>query len=113
VKQTLMPLTAEELIKTIESNQLTVMFGYRGDTDEDMIRNSTGQLARFGQTLDKYPPEYWDEWGKMDVYELLTKHKITFILDEFDATALVKKIKPPKCTDLFMTVIEGIHLCVL
>ena len=41
-----MPLTMEELIKTIETNQSTVMFRNRGHINEDAIRHSTGQLAR-------------------------------------------------------------------
>jgi hypothetical protein len=112
VKQALMPLTTEELIKTIESNQSTVMFKYRRDFNQDIIRHSTGQLTRFGQALDKYPPAYWDESGYMDMYELLTKHEITFIADESYATALVKKIEASKCTHLYMTVINGIYICV-
>jgi hypothetical protein len=54
VKQTLMPLSTERLIKTIESNQSTTMFYNRGDIRENSIR----QLARLGQALDKYPPVY-------------------------------------------------------
>ncbi len=87
------------------------MFGYRGDIYEDIIRNSTGQLARFGQALDKYPPVYKDKYN-MDLYELLTTHQITFITDETYATELAATITPPKCTDLFTTVIEGIHIYV-
>ena len=110
VKQTLMPLTTEELIKTIESNQSTVMFRNRGHIFVNMIRNSTGQLARFGRAFDKYPPVYLDAYVNMDMYELLTKHQITYITDERRATELVKKIEAPKCTNLFMTVIDGIHI---
>ena len=114
MKQTLMPLTTEELIKTIESNQSTVMFWYRGDVNEDVLRNSSGQLARFGQALEKYPPVYWEEWNMddKDLHEELTKHQITYITDERGATTLVKKIDPPKCTEIFMTVIDGIHIYV-
>ena len=82
MKQTLMPLTTEELIKSIESNQSTIMFTSRGHINEDIIRNSTGQLARFGRALDKYPPVYYDQYGKMDMSELLTKHKITYFTDD-------------------------------
>ncbi len=100
VKQTLMPLTTEELIKTIESNQSTIMFQYRGDINEDILRKSTGQLARFEQAFDKYPPVYWDAYDNMDLYELLTKQKITYITDESYATTLVKQIAAPKCTNI-------------
>jgi hypothetical protein len=106
VKQKLMPLTTEEIIKTIESNQSTIMFGNRGSFSENIIRSSTGQLARFRQALIKYPPVYWNEYDYMNIYELLTKHQITFIAEEKYATATIK------CTDLFMTVIDGIHMCV-
>jgi hypothetical protein len=106
VKQTLMPLSTEELIKTIESNQSTTMFRSREHLTEDIIR----QLARFEQALDKYPPVYSSEYNHTDMYELLTKHKITFITGETSATVLVKKIEAPKCTELFMTVIDGIHI---
>ncbi len=74
-----MPLTTEEIIKTIESNQSAIMFQNRGHINEDIIRNSTGQLARFGPALDKYPPVYRNEYGYTDVYKLLTKHQIIFI----------------------------------
>src|ERR1700679_347232 len=107
-----MPLTTEELIKTIESNQSTIMFRYRQHINEDIIRKSTGQLARFGQALDKYPPVYLDAYVNMDLYELLTKHQIAFITEEGYATELVKKIEAPKCTNLFMTAIDGIHIYV-
>ena len=103
----------EELIKTIESNQSTIMFSNRGAVTEDMIRNSTGQLARFGQALDKYPPVYMNEYDNMDLYELLTKHQITYITGEVYATTLLKEIEGPKCTDLFMTVIDGIQIYIL
>jgi hypothetical protein len=108
-----MPLTTEELIKTIESNQSAVMFHYGGDVNEDIVRNSSGNLARFRQAFNKYPPVYWDKYEYMDLYDLLTKNKITFIVDEVTATMLVKKIEVSKCTHLFMTAIDGIHLCVL
>ena len=113
MKQTLMPLTTEELIKTIESNQSTIMFYSRGASAENIIPKSTGQLARFGQALDKYPPVYWDTYEYMDLHELLTKHPITYITFEMDATEFMKTIKAPKCTYLFMTVIDGIHTYVL
>ena len=47
-----------------------------------------------------------------DLHEELTKHQITYITDERGATTLVKKIDPPKCTEIFMTVIDGIHIYV-
>ncbi len=108
-----MPLTTEGLIKTIENNQSTSMFYSRGDITEDIIHNRTGQLARFGKALSKYPPVYWDKYD-VDLYELLTKHQITFVTtDKGYATKFVKTIEAPKCTDLFMTVIDGIHIYVL
>jgi hypothetical protein len=58
VKQTLMPLSGEQLIRTIENNQTTLMFYGRGILVEAMFRNSTGELERFGRALDKYPPLY-------------------------------------------------------
>ncbi len=109
MKQTLMPLTTEELIKTVESNQSTIMFDSRGHDTEDMMRNSTGRLARFEQAFQKYPPVYWDGYGRMDLYTLLTKHQITFIIDESYAAVLVKKIESPKCKNIFTTAIDGIY----
>ncbi len=88
----------EELIKTIESNQSTIMFQYRGDITEDILHNTSGQQARFRPALNKYPPVYLDEYD-MNLYELLTKQKITYITDESYATTLGKKIAAPKCTN--------------
>ena len=85
-----MPLTTEELINTIEGHQSTIMFWNRGVVHEDMIRNSTGQLARIGRALDKYPPVYQNDYD-MDLYELLTKRQITFIIGKRIATLHVKK----------------------
>jgi hypothetical protein len=90
VKQTLMPLKTEEFIQTIESNQSTMMFLIRGHISENMIRNSTGRLARFGRALNEYPPVYWDEY-RMDLYELLTEHQVTYFTYKTDAITLVKK----------------------
>jgi hypothetical protein len=104
-----MPLTTEELIQTIENNHSTAMFSFRGHITENVILNSSGQLARFRQAFDKYPPVYHDKFGYMNLYKLLTKRKITFIVDESYAASLIKGIEPPKCTDLFMTAIDGIH----
>jgi hypothetical protein len=56
VKQTQMPLSTEELLKTIESNKSTVMFDYRGHPAEQILRNSTGEQARFKVALEKYAP---------------------------------------------------------
>ena len=58
MKQTLMPLSAEQLIKTIEKNETTIMFYTRGIAIDTMFRNSTGELERFGKALAKYPPAY-------------------------------------------------------
>jgi hypothetical protein len=88
------------------------MFYDRGNMAENIIRNSADQLARIGQGFDKYPPVYWDKYGYMELYDLLTKHQITFITNENYATSLVKQIEPPKCTELFMTAIDGIHIYV-
>ena len=109
-----MPLTTEGLINTIESNQSLIMFWWRGDINENIIRNSTGQLARLGRALNKYPPVYWyDDYERMDLHKLLTKQQITFITSYDYALTNAKKMKPPKCRDLFMTVIDGIQTCVL
>ncbi len=102
-----MPLTTEEIIKTIESNTTTIMFQNRKDVYEDMIR----QLARFRRAFNKYPPVYMDEYD-MDLYELLTKHQITFITDESSATKLVKEITASKCTNIFTTAFDGILIYV-
>jgi hypothetical protein len=107
-----MPLTTEELIKTVESHQSTIMFDFQGDIRANIIRNTTGQLARFGQALNKFPLVYWDEYRNMDLYELLTKRHITYVTEERNAKLFVKTIESPKCTDLFMTVIDGIHIYV-
>ena len=111
-----MPLTTEELIKTIESNQSTIMFEFQGHISEGIIRNSTGQLARFRQAFDKYPPVYWNKYGmaydKRNLYELLTKHRIVFIAESMYATEIVKEIAAPKCTNIFTTAIDGIHIYV-
>ncbi len=77
--------------ETIESKKSTIMFYSRGDDDENIIRNSTGQLARFGQALNKYPPVYMGEYD-MDLYELLTKQQKTLITNEEYAAELVKTI---------------------
>jgi hypothetical protein len=109
VKQKLMPLTTEEIIKTIESSQSTIMFGNRGSSSENLIRSSTGHLGRLRQALEKYPPVYWEDYEYMDMHELLTEREITFIAEDKYATAVAKRIE---CAGLFMTVMDGIHMCV-
>jgi hypothetical protein len=45
-------------MKTIENNQSTIVFRYRGDIIEEMLRNSSGKLDRFAKAMRKYPPIY-------------------------------------------------------
>lgn len=56
------------LLEQIESNQSTVMFRYRGDTIEKILRNrSGGELDRFGLALEKYTPIYASDFApKLD-----------------------------------------------
>jgi hypothetical protein len=61
VKQTLVPLSTEEIIQLVEHNQSTLMFAHQSDSSEKIFRsNSSGKLARFGKAMDKYPPVYKD-----------------------------------------------------
>ena len=62
VKQTVMPLSMETLLKALESNQLTIMFSSRGDLPEYALRNTNGELARFGKAMDKHPPMYGSDY---------------------------------------------------
>ncbi len=61
VKHSIMPLTTEQLLKTIENKQSTAMFSARGSIGEEIFRNSSGQLGRFTKALDKYSPVYKSE----------------------------------------------------
>ncbi len=63
VKQTIMPLSIETLLEGVENNQTTIMFNYRGQFTEKILRNSTdGDLYRFEQAMEKYPPIYKDDF---------------------------------------------------
>ena len=80
------------------------MFWYRGHLNEKIIRNSTGQLARFGQALDKYLPVYWERIRNIE--SVWTAHKTPNNI--YHQTKLMRHcmwrtIEAPKCTDLFMT----------
>jgi hypothetical protein len=44
----------------------------------------------------------------MDLYERLTKHRLSFITSGINAEEFVKEVKAPKCKELFITVIDGV-----
>jgi hypothetical protein len=56
-----MPLSTEELIQAIESNQLTIMFLLRDHINEQILHNSGNEQDRFGKALEKFPPNYLNE----------------------------------------------------
>lgn len=58
-----MPLSTDELIKVIETNQSSMMFEFQGHIVEQILRNSSGELAHFGKALLKYPPAYADNFN--------------------------------------------------
>jgi hypothetical protein len=58
IKPKLMSLSNEELLKTIENNQTTVMFRYKEHTIDKLIRYSNGELDRIEVAIEKYPPLY-------------------------------------------------------
>jgi hypothetical protein len=54
VKQSIVPPSTEDLIRTVENNQTTIMFFDRGDIAEKILRStSIGH-----RLLEKYPPIY-------------------------------------------------------
>jgi hypothetical protein len=60
VKQDVMPLTIETILKHIQNDQPTIMFDFRGNFTESILRNSSGELAVFGKALDKTQAIYFD-----------------------------------------------------
>lgn len=59
MKQSLMPLSTEELLKTFENNQLTIMFTYRGHINEKILRSGSGaEVKHIEKALEKYSPIY-------------------------------------------------------
>jgi hypothetical protein len=64
VKSTVIPLSTEQLIQTFENNQSTIMFMYQGHNAEKILRNGSGTIERFRQTLEKHPPVYRNESPK-------------------------------------------------
>jgi hypothetical protein len=61
VKQTLVPLSTEQFMKTIENNQSRLMFAYHEHILEDTLRSDDSELDRFSLALKKYPPVYGSE----------------------------------------------------
>ncbi len=61
VKPSLMPLSIEELFQLIESNQSTIMFIYRDDYADKILRS--GKLDRFKKAIEKYAPFYANDFN--------------------------------------------------
>jgi hypothetical protein len=49
-----MPLTTEEILKTIENSESTFMFEFKYNYNENILRNS----SRFAKLMDRHPPIY-------------------------------------------------------
>jgi hypothetical protein len=63
VKQSLLPLSTEELIETIEKNQTTTMFMFPGEYGEHYLRDLSGdELFRFIEAVNKYPNNYLSDF---------------------------------------------------
>jgi len=45
----------------------------------------------------------------MDWHQQLTKHQLSFFTSYSSAENYIRAIEPPKCKELFLTVIEGIQ----
>ena len=63
VRHTLLPLTNEELLQTIENNQTALMFEYKNNLNEKILRDNNG----FATLLDKYPPIFANDLS-VEVY---------------------------------------------
>jgi hypothetical protein len=51
-----MPLSTDELLKQIESNQSAIMLRYRDSNIDQILRSN--QLHHFKMTIEKYAPLY-------------------------------------------------------
>lgn len=64
LKNIVLPLTSEELVKMIENNQSHIMFTSRGQLMEHLMRDDV-MLQDYNNTLHKYPPIYADDESGM------------------------------------------------
>jgi hypothetical protein len=72
VKQDVMPLSIDTILKHIANDQPTIMFDFRGYFTESILRNSSGKLAVFERALNKTPAIFFD--GSQDTKKKRVPH---------------------------------------
>lgn len=94
VADTVQPLSTEDLLKSIENNQLRIMFLYQNDRIERAICNIA--TYDFAHALQKHPPIYYshaidESWYMMDVFKEVSTQSIALIVAEEFAVELLKQ----------------------